>query len=98
MMPDFSTDDYLGIITILAFCIICLNRRRCHIWYYTILARFYGLFEQLAGTGLFFFGLWLYLIAKNACHAIARAATPWILVKFGLSDELVAEGKLDPVT
>jgi hypothetical protein len=88
MLPDWTTDDYLGIIVVLSVIIIWPVRHRCPSWYYTVLARFYSLVELLARTKLFIFVIFLYLIAKDACQPIVRVVKPWIPAKF---DNLVAK-------
>jgi hypothetical protein len=88
MLPDWNTEDYLGIIFMLSVIIIWPVRHRCPSWYYTVLARFYGLVEQFARTEFFIFTIFLYLIAKDACQPIFRVVKHWILAKL---DNLVAK-------
>jgi hypothetical protein len=89
MLPDWNTEDYLGIIFVLSVIIIWPIRHRCPSWYYTILARFYSLVELFARTKFFIFVIFLYLVAKDACHPIIRVVKPWILAMF---DNIVAKG------
>jgi hypothetical protein len=88
MLPDWNTEDYLGIIFMLSVIIIWPVRHRWPIWYYTVLARFYGLVEQFARTKFFIFSIFLYLIVKDACQPIVRAVKPRVLDKL---DNLVAK-------
>lgn len=95
MLPALFTEENLGIMLVMLICITCVAPRRCRIWCYIALARFYGLVALLARTRVFIFLIFFYLVAGDVCHAIIRAVKPWVIAKFGAPGRIVMPDEYD---